>query len=281
MDLHYNAEVTSSGWRAISAVLQNPNSELEKLDLSCNVIGNDVLISFANSLAGNNKLKELFLDYFEGPTSITNAGWEAFCRVLCNKSSIDSTFNSNHTLERITDPVNGEIDEAELPSDLQALLQLNRGSSKVEVARRKILDVHFSGGDISIQAFIGVDLKALPHAIAWMARDEYGSSLLYTFVRNTTFFLGVDGAVCRLLNRGPETSRFLRDKKWIIVNVWMRYHAHIRKEKSVKRRQSSNLQRQRKAQGAKRWYGDGNSVARYAASTTPRKEKDAVEQVMT
>ena len=45
-----------------------------------------------------------------------------------------------------------------------------------------------------MQPFIDMDLKALPHAIAWMAKDEYGSSLLYQFVRYTTFFVGIGGA---------------------------------------------------------------------------------------
>ena len=53
----------------------------------------------------------LLLDYCE---DITNAGWDALSNVLCNKSSIDATFNSNHTLERVID---GE-DES-LPSDLR------------------------------------------------------------------------------------------------------------------------------------------------------------------
>jgi len=105
--------------------------------------------------------------------------------VLCNKTSINATFNSNHTLERILEPVMGS--ESLLPSDLQTLLQLNRESTEMEAARRKILKVHF-GGDFNMQPFNDMDLKALPHAITWMARDEHGSSLLYQFVRNTTFF---------------------------------------------------------------------------------------------
>jgi hypothetical protein len=44
-----------------------------------------------------------------------------------------------------------------------------------------------------MQPFIDMNLKTLPHAIAWMARDEYGSSLSYKFVRNTSLFLGVGG----------------------------------------------------------------------------------------
>ena len=34
--------------------------------------------------------------------------------------------------------------------------------------------------------FVNMDLKVLPHAIAWMAMDESGRSLLYQFVRNSS-----------------------------------------------------------------------------------------------
>ena len=76
----------------------------------------------------------------------------------------------------------------------------------MEAARRKILKVHFSG-DFSMQPFIGMDLKTLPHAIAWMAKDEYGSSLLYQFVRNMTFFVGVGHGGRRTSENEPASKR--------------------------------------------------------------------------
>ena len=185
LDLAYNMGVSSSGWRAFLAFLQNPNSALEELDLGGNLINDDVLASFANSLTHNNKLKELFID----DRNITSTGWDALSNVLCNKSSIEETFNSNHTLQTVFDPE--YTDESDLPSDLRTLLQLNRGNNKMEAARRKILQVHFSGS-FNMQPFIDMDLTVLPHAVAWMARDEHGSSLLYQFVRNTTLFVDVD-----------------------------------------------------------------------------------------
>ena len=174
---------------------ENPNSALEKIDLTYNSISNDALVSFANALSHNNKLKELFLDGDWGfeddeeeDVPITN--WDALTNVLCNKSSIDATFNSNHTLQCVVDPdITGE---ARLPPDLVTLLQLNRESAPTEAARRKVLKVHFST-NFNMQPFNNMDLKVLPHAIAWMARDEYGGSLLYQFVRNATLFVNLGG----------------------------------------------------------------------------------------
>ena len=192
LDLSDNERVTASGWRTFSAVLQNPDSALEKINIRYISIGDDVLVLFVNSLVNNTKLRELLLDGWveEGVAPIN---WEALCNVLCNKSSIDATFNSNHTLQRVFHPTFAVSDDSQLPSDLRDLLQLNRGSTKFESARRKILKVHFSG-DFSMQPFIDMDWKVLPHAVAWMARDEYGSSLLYQFVRNTGLFHDVEGA---------------------------------------------------------------------------------------
>lgn len=199
LDISINSEVTSSGWRAFAAVLQNPNSALEKVDLTGNQINNDVLVSFANSLAGNKKLKELILDD-EEDTIITN--WDVLSDMLCKKSSIMDTFNSNHTLHTIF----SYNEDSHLPSDFLALLLLNSEHTKFEAARRKILSVHFSG-DFNMQPFIDMNAKVVPHAIAWVARDEHGSSFLYQFVRYTSFFLGVDGGVGTESANEPESKR--------------------------------------------------------------------------
>lgn len=70
---------------------------------------------FANSLAGNTKVKELLVainDFF--PSS-----WASFTGVVCNKLSIVATYESNHTLKKVT------AIEDDTPDDLEAVLQLN------------------------------------------------------------------------------------------------------------------------------------------------------------
>ena len=192
-----NHRVTASGWTAFSAVLENPNSALEKLDLVGCIFDDDALVSFANTLTHNSNLKELLFDEdldqeYDGEIAITN--WGAFPNVLCNKSSILATFNSNHTLQRVLHlPCERLIDQVDESQLQRTLLQLNRENTPTEAARRKILKMHFSG-TFSMQPFIDMDSKALPYAVAWMARDEYGFSLLYQFVRNTTLFFDIGGA---------------------------------------------------------------------------------------
>ena len=102
----------------------------------------------------NSKLKELFIDEHWDEEDRTITDWDALTNVLCNKSSIDETFNSNHTLQCIVDPDNNNngANESQLPPDLITLLQLNRENSPTEAARRKILQVHFSG-NFNMQPF--------------------------------------------------------------------------------------------------------------------------------
>lgn len=71
---------------AISDTILNPEK----------IINDDVIIRFANALATNASLKVLEFDAFY---EISRNGWNAVIRTLLDTSSIDSTYNSNHTLQ--------------------------------------------------------------------------------------------------------------------------------------------------------------------------------------
>ena len=62
LDLKCNRDVSTTGWSAFSAVLRNPNSALERLGLRCNNINDNVMITFAHTLANNSRLRDIFLD---------------------------------------------------------------------------------------------------------------------------------------------------------------------------------------------------------------------------
>ena len=118
--------------------------------------------------------------------------WEGcFIRLLCNKATIIDTYNSNHTLQRLYS--SHQRRKPVLPVKLGRLFRINQECTPAEAARRKIIQVHFSG-DISMEPFIDLDCEIFPHVIAWMARDGYGRSLVYHFLRNFTFMLDVSGA---------------------------------------------------------------------------------------
>ncbi len=129
-------------------------------------------MSFADALANNTKLRELKCDSFY---HVTSDGYAAFTSLLCNTLSIQSTYRSNHTLERLSDH------EWRLPEDLRSLLRINRENSNSDTARIKIIRTHFSGSNINTQIFTGMELNVIPTAIAWMGRDG-GNGLLFAFL---------------------------------------------------------------------------------------------------
>jgi hypothetical protein len=81
-----------------SNVLRNPNSALEMLDLSMHPMDDQTIISFAEALSNNGRLKYLMLNVRPSNTSVTSIAYGALVKLLCNKSSIMDTFLSNHIL---------------------------------------------------------------------------------------------------------------------------------------------------------------------------------------
>ena len=178
LGLSCNYSLTPTGWQAlITGYLQSPNFALEKLYLGSNNINDDTVVALTSALIHNETLKELDLegceydsdnDEQEVEESITEIGWEALSTLLCNKTSILDTYNSNHTLEYV-----GEIH----PTDyLVSYLALNINEDKVEVARQKILQTHFSSeDDKKIQELLDMELEMMSTAIAWIGRPTHAS----------------------------------------------------------------------------------------------------------
>jgi hypothetical protein len=206
LSLYGNNSITTEGWVTFSAFLHNPNSNLEELQFESNHINDTVINSFADALTINSKLRDLKIslcdDYDDDDNDdddndpnpladniITSMGYDALTCMLCNNRSILSTFNSNHSLEKIIleifayDEDNDEDEEeqimAKLPEELKTLLQINKENYKSQAARLKIINTHFSGNDINMEPFMKMDVDIRPHAIGWMAKDMH----VYQFLR--------------------------------------------------------------------------------------------------
>lgn len=152
--------VTSTGWGNFADVFESPHTALEKLNISSFgiVTAEANLITFANALASNNKLKELSL-YCPNSTSDS---WNAISQMLCNRTSKMATFQSNHTLEKLHLSYHSP-----LPNDIKSFLQINQENAIAQSRRLKIAKVHFSGG-FAVEPFIGIERNILPNAIAWI-----------------------------------------------------------------------------------------------------------------
>merc|ERR1719253_922357 len=184
ISLQYNRIANSMC--ALSAALESSNSSLEKIYLRKTGISDDTAFSLANSLNGNSKLTELLLD----ENRITIDGWSAFSQVLCNTTSIMSTYQSNHTVQKLL------VKRQMLPENVRAILRLNRDNSQSEAARLEVIKAHFQGG-FTTPPFLNMQWTLLPRAIAWMGSQGHGGGVdehFFEFFRHTASWLGGVGA---------------------------------------------------------------------------------------
>ena len=148
--------------------------------------------------------------------SIDRSVVDIFARFLCNTSSINSIYSSNHTLEKLKlHPV-----QWHWRGDLAHLLHLNRSTNKSHVAIKKILNFH---PNIDMAPFFEWntegegerDLKALPFVIAWFERageavagdegedsyniDKRKLSAIYQFAQAMPLLFVLSGHCCLYL----------------------------------------------------------------------------------
>lgn len=215
LDLSQNRSITSRGHYAISSLLQGPRSSLETLAVSYNDVEDDVGLAFADALAENRKLKELGLRC----NTITPEGWSAFSKLLCDSSSVDATFFSNHTLQVVV--------SNRVPDDVRSYLELNGGADKKQVAMAKILKQH---PPFEMRPFFEWEFKMLPLAIGWLdgaaalpmgfETDVGGRRLsaIYQFVRGFP-------EECITARERPSRRKRCRPTK----GVWMRGPSKLQK----------------------------------------------------
>eukprot|EP00574_Skeletonema_japonicum_P002513 CAMPEP_0201727446 /NCGR_PEP_ID=MMETSP0593-20130828/12401_1 /ASSEMBLY_ACC=CAM_ASM_000672 /TAXON_ID=267983 /ORGANISM="Skeletonema japonicum, Strain CCMP2506" /LENGTH=85 /DNA_ID=CAMNT_0048219261 /DNA_START=1 /DNA_END=255 /DNA_ORIENTATION=+ len=74
---------------------------------------------------------------------MTSAGWQSFATLLCDTSSVNNTYLSNHTLKLIGESCNEGSSVHEVHERVRDLLRMHENaSSKDEIATRKILLSH-------------------------------------------------------------------------------------------------------------------------------------------
>jgi len=165
LNLAANQRITIDGWMDVATILEMFDSKLEKLDVSLNYIGDGGAYTFANALSINSTLKTLGLQC----NGITRRGWEFFSKLLCDTSSVNNTYLSNHTLLDLTSEqsfLQGPIHN--LPPAVHSYLALNRSTrDREKVAMAKILLNH---SHFNVQPFFEWELKVLPLMIGWFTR---------------------------------------------------------------------------------------------------------------
>ena len=176
--LSNNLAVSLRGWQKLASILEAPNcNNLEELFIGIgrNAVDDEVLTFFTNALVNNISLVKLNLNGYQ---QITPKGWQILTDLLCNTSSVNSTFLSNHALSCITGgvPINMNTDQINTTSHL---LILNQRINKREVSTIKILQYH---NDINMTPFFEWEFKVLPLIVDWLERAS--SIIMPDFVPN-------------------------------------------------------------------------------------------------
>jgi len=160
--LSRNGSITSGGWKHFASILEAPNCNLTTLGLvvnwNSNVVNDEVVTALASALVNNYTLTTLGVQNYSNP-SITDEGWKAISELLCDTSSINSTYLSNHTLQSlgITSSTN----------PLQHLFNLNKREDTKEIAMIKIIQHH---DYFDMLPFFEWEFKVLPLMIKWFER---------------------------------------------------------------------------------------------------------------
>jgi len=164
---HLDLSTNNIGWngcRSIETLLQNPNSNISRINLrNCNMDSNDT-VSLARSLEGNKKLTCLDLAY---NSRITKGGWDYFSTILSNYS--------NHTLLSLGDGIRN------MPTTLRTLLKLN-----LAVDMEPLFKLDTDDDERN--------LKALPSVIDWFDR-RVRKSIIDLFVRESNQNEEVDSSI--------------------------------------------------------------------------------------
>mmetsp|Transcript_5148 Transcript_5148/g.7480 ORF Transcript_5148/g.7480 Transcript_5148/m.7480 type:complete len:533 (+) Transcript_5148:123-1721(+) len=177
LDISGNRAITAVGLGIISGLLGAANCRIESINLSNMHIGDDGAEVLAAALVGNTYLVKLIFglgqryenDEVTAVTAgITDSGWSAFSKLLCNTSSINSTYMSNHTLTQMCH----QYDDSLPPSYICKYLQLNafqqhQNIDAAKIAKIKILLNH---PDLDMEPFFQKQLKLLPHVMSWFQR---------------------------------------------------------------------------------------------------------------
>ena len=151
LDLSHNTSITVRGYRSLSALLRNTDSCLEEVRLSHNNVDDEVTVVLAEALTQNQTVKVLSLHGH----ALTFRGWSPFSKLLCDVSSPDATFLSNHTLQSI---------HGGAPDGVRFFLKLNRGP---HVARTKLLAHH---PVLDVRPRRAWEYKLLPLVVGWLER---------------------------------------------------------------------------------------------------------------
>ena len=188
LDLSKN-KLGRSGCEALATLLEKENSVLKCLSLVKTRMDDEGITIIVYALRNNKTLETLNLSKNK---RITESGWKCILDLICDTTSINSTYLSNHTLKGLGDELPRlalTTNSSELRTILCRLTQMlsNNEFHSAIAARRKIWDTHFDICTFDLQPFLDMDVKIMPHLLSWMTsntQDGHLCSKIYHFIHD-------------------------------------------------------------------------------------------------
>eukprot|EP00984_Skeletonema_dohrnii_P019941 scaffold9636_cov76-Skeletonema_dohrnii-CCMP3373.AAC.2 len=196
LDLSGNTAITATGLHSLNSYFQSPSCALETLTLYRIDIGDEGAYALADTLGQNKSVKSLRFD----ERGITSKGWDAFLKLLCDSSSPNSIYLSNHTL-RISGLRYTQARSA-IRSSILGWLKMNKDCQTSNLAAKAKI-MHFFP-DLDMVPLFQWKLKFLPLVKSWFdtvtSNDKFAAnvsrnrelSAIYKFVRGLPLLVAND-----------------------------------------------------------------------------------------
>eukprot|EP00984_Skeletonema_dohrnii_P019943 scaffold9636_cov76-Skeletonema_dohrnii-CCMP3373.AAC.4 len=195
LNLSENTAITSVGLRSLKQYFQSPSCALETLTLFAINFGDELACALAEALGQNKSVKSMRFD----ERGITTKGWKAFLKLICDSSSPNNVYLSNHTLSmlsgcRYTQP------SSEVQKSILGWLKMNEECQTPNLAAKAKI-MHFFP-DLDMVPLIQWNLKFLPLVKSWFenttsSNDEFEANIrelsaVYQFVRGLPLLVAND-----------------------------------------------------------------------------------------
>ncbi len=219
LNLSGNTVITASGLRSLEKYFRSPSCAMESLILNEINIGDEGAHALAHVLGRNKSVKRLYF----GERGITLKGWTAFLELLCDTSSPNSIYLSNHTLQDLGFGFHHHHPWPDVQNSILDLLETNETSDTPNLAAKAKILHSFS--DFDMVPLFQWNLKPLPLVKSWFdkvtsSNDEFAASIrnrklsaVYKFVRGLPVLIVDDfqrylaGQVKRIRSRSVRLKK--------------------------------------------------------------------------
>eukprot|EP00984_Skeletonema_dohrnii_P025672 scaffold14845_cov115-Skeletonema_dohrnii-CCMP3373.AAC.4 len=197
LDLSGNRAITSVGLRSLKQYFQSPSCALETLSLSYIDFGDEGAYALTDALGQNKSVKSMRFD----ERGITSKGWDAFLKLLCDSSSPNNIYLSNHTLSLLSVCRYTQA-SSEVQKSILGWLKMNEDCQTPNLAAKaKIL--HFFP-NLDMVPLFQWNLKFLPLVKSWFENTtspnvEFAANIrnrelsaVYKFVRGLPLLVAND-----------------------------------------------------------------------------------------